>query len=86
MTETSTVPRRSRMRRFFGVALRFWTGESRLRAWVLTLLVLLFVGAQLAAAVGVNAWNRLFFDGLEKRDLAAVKQPKRARFRQQRYT
>ena len=72
MTETSTVPRRSRMRRFFGVALRFWTGESRLRAWVLTLLVLLFVGAQLAAAVGVNAWNRLFFDGLEKRDLAAV--------------
>ncbi|WP_332696329.1 ABC transporter ATP-binding protein/permease [Bosea sp. (in: a-proteobacteria)] len=72
MTETSTVPRRSRMRQFFRVALRFWTGESRLRAWVLTVLVLFFVAAQLAAAVGVNAWNRLFFDALEKRDLAAV--------------
>ncbi len=72
MTETSTVPRRSRMRQFFRVALRFWTGESRLRAWVLTVLVLAFVAAQLAAAVGVNAWNRLFFDALEKRDLAAV--------------
>lgn len=72
MTETSTVPRRSRMRQFFRVALRFWTGESQLRAWFLTVLVLFFVAAQLAAAVGVNAWNRLFFDALEKRDLAAV--------------
>jgi putative ATP-binding cassette transporter len=72
MTETSTVPRRSRMRQFFRVALRFWTGESRLRAWTLTLLVLFFVAAQLAAAVGINAWNRLFFDALEKRDVAAV--------------
>ncbi|WP_332680822.1 ABC transporter ATP-binding protein/permease [Bosea sp. (in: a-proteobacteria)] len=72
MTEPSPVPRRSRMRQFFRVALRFWTGESRLRAWLLTLLVLFFVAAQLAAAVGVNAWNRLFFDALEKRDLPGV--------------
>ncbi len=72
MNDTSTVPRRSRMRQFFRVALRFWTGESRLRAWLLTLLVLFCVAAQLAAAVGVNAWNRLFFDALEKRDVAAV--------------
>ncbi|WP_066476565.1 ABC transporter ATP-binding protein/permease [Bosea sp. WAO] len=72
MNDTSTVPRRSRMRQFFRVALRFWTGESRLRAWLLTLLVLFFVAAQLAAAVGINTWNRLFFDALEKRDVAAV--------------
>lgn len=64
--------RRSRLRQFFRVALRFWRGESRLRAWVLTLLVLLFVAAQLGAAVGVNGWNRLFFDALEKRDLDKV--------------
>jgi putative ATP-binding cassette transporter len=64
--------RRSRLRQFFRVALRFWRGESRLRAWVLTLLVLLFVAAQLGAAVGVNSWNRLFFDALEKRDLDKV--------------
>lgn len=64
--------RRSRLRQFFRVALRFWRGESRLRAWVLTILVLLFVAAQLGAAVGVNSWNRLFFDALEKRDLDKV--------------
>lgn len=64
--------RRSRLRQFFRVARRFWTGTSRLRAWVLTLAVLLFVAAQLGAAVGVNAWNRLFFDALEKRDLDKV--------------
>lgn len=64
--------RRSRMRQFFHVALRFWSGESRLRAWGLTAVVLLFVAAQLGAAVGANAWNRFFFDALEKRDLDKV--------------
>lgn len=64
--------RRSRLRQFFRVALGFWRGESRLRAWALTLAVLLFVAAQLGAAVGINSWNRLFFDALEKRDLDKV--------------
>lgn len=64
--------RRSRMRQFFRVALRFWAGDSRLRAWGLTAVVLLFVAAQLGASVGVNAWNRFFFDALEKRDLDKV--------------
>ncbi|AOO80042.1 hypothetical protein BHK69_05755 [Bosea vaviloviae] len=60
------------MRRFFATALKFWTGKRRLRAWGLTILVLVFVAAQIATAVGINAWNRLFFDALEKRDVAAV--------------
>lgn len=72
MTETPPVAKRSRMRRFFVVALPFWSGETRLRAWGLTLVVLAFVAAQIATAVGVNAWNRLFFDALEKRDVAAA--------------
>ncbi|TCR68720.1 ABC transporter ATP-binding protein/permease [Bosea sp. BK604] len=71
MTETP-APARSRMRRFFRQALRFWTGETRLRAWLLTILVLAFIAAQLGAAVGLNQWNRLFFDALDKRDVAAV--------------
>lgn len=71
MTETP-APERSRMRRFFRQALRFWTGETRLRAWLLTILVLAFIAAQLGAAVGLNQWNRLFFDALDKRDVAAV--------------
>lgn len=72
MTETPPVAKRSRMRRFFVVALPFWSGETRLRAWGLTIVVLTFVAAQIATAVGVNAWNRLFFDALEKRDVAAA--------------
>ncbi|CAN7734445.1 ABC transporter ATP-binding protein/permease [Bosea sp. LjRoot9] len=72
MSDTLSVPQRSRMRRFFATALKFWIGKSRLRAWGLTILVLVFVAAQIATAVGINAWNRLFFDALEKRDVAAV--------------
>lgn len=72
MTSPASGLRRSRMRQFFRVALRFWSGESRLRAQALTAVVLLFVAAQLGAAVGVNAWNRFFFDALEKRDLDKV--------------
>lgn len=71
MTENPRV-RRSRMRRFFATALPFWRGRTRWRAWGLTLTVLAFVAAQIATAVGVNAWNRLFFDALEQRDTAAA--------------
>lgn len=69
---TETPAERSRMRRFFSLALRFWRGRTRLRAWLLSLTVLAFIAAQLAAAVGINNWNRLFFDALDRRDVAAV--------------
>ncbi|AMJ62374.1 ABC transporter ATP-binding protein/permease [Bosea sp. PAMC 26642] len=72
MTDLQHGIARSRMRSFFRTALKFWTGKTRLRAWLLTITVLIFVAAQIATAVGVNAWNRLFFDALEKRDIATV--------------
>ncbi len=72
MPHKTRVPRRSRMRRFFALALPFWSGPTKLRAWGLTVTVLAFVAAQIATAVGVNTWNRLFFDALEKRDVAAA--------------
>jgi putative ATP-binding cassette transporter len=72
MKPSAGIPRRSRLRQFFRVALRFWRGESRLRAWGLTAAVLFFVAAQLGAAVGINSWNRLFFDALEQRDTGRV--------------
>ena len=72
MTDTTRAPTRSRMRRFFALALPFWSGKTKLRAWGLTVTVLAFVAAQIATAVGVNTWNRLFFDALEKRDVAAA--------------
>lgn len=72
MTEAPQVSRRSRMRQFFGVALRYWHGRTRWQAWALTIAVLVFIAAQTSAAVGINRWNRWFFDALEKRDVAAV--------------
>ena len=72
MAESPPPSRRSRMRQFFRTALRYWQGETRWRAWGLTTAVLLFVAAQTASAVGINRWNRWFFDALEQRDVGAV--------------
>lgn len=60
----ATAPR-SRWLEFVKLALKFWTGSTRRRAWLLTLFVVIFVAGQLAAQLGVNAWNRAFFDALE---------------------
>lgn len=60
------------MRRFFAAALPFWSGDTKLRAWVLTILVLSFVAAQIGTAVAVNTWSRIFFDALERRESAAA--------------
>lgn len=72
MVDAPPVSQRSRMRQFFRIALRYWSGETRWRAWALTVTVLAFIAAQTAAAVGINRWNRWFFDALEKRDVGAV--------------
>ncbi|QCK85065.1 ABC transporter ATP-binding protein/permease [Phreatobacter aquaticus] len=67
-----TAPARARAREFFRVALGFWTGETRLRAWILTGLVLTLAGLQIIAQVGLNAWQRMFFDALEQKSVPAV--------------
>lgn len=54
------------------LATRFWTGASAGRAWLLTVVVLAFAFAQIGAQVGINSWNRMFFDALEKKELADV--------------
>ena len=72
MAEAPRVSRRSRMRQFFRIALRYWRGRTRWQAWALTGAVLIFIAAQTASAVGINRWNRWFFDALEKRDVEAV--------------
>lgn len=72
MADAPRVSRRSRTRQFFRAALRYWRGRTRWQAWALTITVLVFIAAQTAAAVGINRWNRWFFDALEKRDVGAV--------------
>lgn len=46
----------------------FWRGETATRAWMLTIGLALCLTASTAVTVGLNRWQRWFFDALEKRD------------------
>ncbi len=53
---------------FFAYAGGFWMRSSGWRAVVLTLLLGIALLGRLAVDLGVNGWNRWFFDSLEARD------------------
>ena len=57
---------------FMVLSTGYWQGKSAFRAWSLTLLVIGCLLAQISTQLGLNAWNRLFFDALERRDTPAV--------------
>lgn len=57
---------------FFQYAGGFWRGTTRTRAVVLTVLLLAALFGRLAVDLGVNTWNRWFFDALEARNKAAL--------------
>jgi putative ATP-binding cassette transporter len=46
----------------------FWRGETAAKAWLLTLGLAVFLSLSTAITVGLNRWQRWFFDALEKRD------------------
>ena len=54
--------------RLFLTAIGFWTGPTRRTAWLWTAGALALVLANLAVNVGINQWNRWFFDALERKD------------------
>jgi vitamin B12/bleomycin/antimicrobial peptide transport system ATP-binding/permease protein len=54
------------------MALQFWSGETKARAWLLTTAVLLALFLNLGAAVAINRWNKFFFDALEQKDTSNV--------------
>jgi vitamin B12/bleomycin/antimicrobial peptide transport system ATP-binding/permease protein len=58
--------RRLLLRRFWQSATGFW--RSRRLAWILSGVILLTILLNLAAAYGMNVWNRAIFDALENRD------------------
>ena len=64
--------RSGRSRRFLQLALGFWSGKTRARAWLLTVAALFSLFANLGAALALNAWNKFFFDALEKKDTDTV--------------
>ncbi len=55
-------------RYFLSRALGFWTGPERRTAWLWTGAALLLLLANLAVNVGINRWNKWFFDALEAKD------------------
>jgi putative ATP-binding cassette transporter len=53
---------------FLSRAVGFWTGPERRTAWFWTGAALLLLLANLAVNVGINRWNKWFFDALEAKD------------------
>ena len=71
--ETSDrLRRRLLLRRFWQSATGFWGSNGEHVAWVLSAAILLTILLNLAAAYGMNVWNRAIFDALERRDGSAV--------------
>jgi putative ATP-binding cassette transporter len=50
----------------------YWSSEQAARAWLLSFGVLAFVITDVLVQVGINRWNGLFFDALERKDTATV--------------
>lgn len=53
--------------RFLQFAFGYWRGSERRTAWLYTLLALTLILVTLGISIGLNYWNRWFFDGLEKK-------------------
>jgi vitamin B12/bleomycin/antimicrobial peptide transport system ATP-binding/permease protein len=50
----------------------FWSGAGAIGAWLLSVGVFGLVIADLVIQVGINRWNGLFFDALERKDTVSV--------------
>src|SRR5918995_7312911 len=71
-SEVPKIPPGTVARAYFRIARGFWSGPTRRRAWFLIIGVLVFALANLAAALGVNRWNRFFFDAIENKQVGLV--------------
>ena len=70
--ETNRLRRRLLLRRFWKSALRFFGAGGPRLSWFLPGLILLTILLNLAAAYGMNVWNRGMFDALQRRDADMV--------------
>lgn len=58
--------------RFWITARGFWGSAGNKLAWPFSIALLLLIVANVAFQYGINVWNRLIFDAIEKRDAATV--------------
>ena len=71
MTDLSAQPnavRNSSAKGFLIRSASFWSGSEKSSAWFWTLGALALIFANLAINVGINRWNKSFFDALERKD------------------
>jgi ABC-type uncharacterized transport system fused permease/ATPase subunit len=57
---------------FLKFAAGFWTGSTRRLAWMWTAGALTLIFTNLLINVGLNKWNRWFYDALERKDGATL--------------
>jgi vitamin B12/bleomycin/antimicrobial peptide transport system ATP-binding/permease protein len=75
MTETSSAAdsgRFSSANLFLKRSLGFWTASDASGAWFWTAGALVLIFANLAINVGINRWNKWFFDALEAKNAAVI--------------
>lgn len=72
VSAVSDLARPSSAREFLRRSIGFWTGSGPPTAWLWTGGALLLIFANLAVMVGINRWNKWFFDALESRDASAL--------------
>ncbi len=59
---------------YIGLTGGFWRGSTAFPAWSLTLSCIALIGLNIAVQLGLNAWNRWFFDALGQKDTSIVVQ------------
>jgi vitamin B12/bleomycin/antimicrobial peptide transport system ATP-binding/permease protein len=57
---------------FLKFAAGFWSGPTRRVAWAWSFGALILVFANLLVNIGLNQWNRWFYDALERKDAATL--------------
>ena len=69
LATVATVPIATKIShwRFLQFALGYWRGDQKRVAWTWTLLALGLILVTLGISIGINHWNRDFFDSLEKK-------------------
>lgn len=60
------------VRRLVRFAGGYWRGDQARAAWFWTLAVVAMVVATITVNIGLNRWNGVFYDALEKRDAGAL--------------
>lgn len=72
MRDKTEMQPSGRSRRFLRLASGFWTGATGAKAWLLAALLAVCLCLNLAAALAINTWHKVFFDALEQKNTSTI--------------